>query len=284
MNSDGLNEKKESINNFINKFDIRICIMSETHTAGKEKPHLNNQMTNFFNNRGTKRNKAIAVENSIAFSPPLLIIATYGCQSSFKVNDVRKKGLKLETKIIKDDEGRNKWCEMTHQVAEKIIDQLNEGKDGAKIVKFTEHKAFKQIKQNAIKRMRKSDNEIFYKLTKELETMEEDVAQLKETNKISKARKDKIVAERGEELFAMFDREGKMVENKEEILKALSDYNKNLLNRREHDENWEEIFKIKQDLMETLKETQVKEYKTLSHEEFLKANENDDKNPNESSD
>ena len=117
VNSGGLNGNKESINNFINKFDIRICIMSETHTAGKEKPHLNNQMTNFFNNRGTKRNKgdvAIAVENSIAFSPPLLIIATYGCQSSFKVNDVRKKGLKLETKIIKDDEGRNKWLSLIH--------------------------------------------------------------------------------------------------------------------------------------------------------------------------
>ena len=35
VNSGGLNGKKESINNFINKYDIRICILSETHTAGK---------------------------------------------------------------------------------------------------------------------------------------------------------------------------------------------------------------------------------------------------------
>ena len=209
--TEGKEERKDKITN---KLPKRENLLKKFTTD--EKPHLNNQMTTFFNNRGTKRNKggvAIAVENSIALSPPLLIIATYGCQSSFKVNDMRKEGLKLETKIIKDDEGWNKWCEMTHQVAEKIIDQLNEGKDGVKIVKFTEHKAFKQIKQNAIKRKLKSDNEIFYKLTKELETMEEVVAQLKETNKIFKARKESV-AERGEEMFAMFDREGRMVTSK----------------------------------------------------------------------
>ena len=63
--------------------------------------------------------------------------------SSFKVNDKRAKDLKLETKIIKDEEGWNKWYELTHEITDKIIDQLNEGKDGTKIIKFIE-KTLKQ--------------------------------------------------------------------------------------------------------------------------------------------
>ena len=107
INAGGLNGKVESINNFIHKYDIRICVISETHTAGKEKPFINKQMTTFFRNRSSKSNKggiAIAIENSIAetcvllnkgktnlewiavkvnaFEPPLVIIGTYGCQSS----------------------------------------------------------------------------------------------------------------------------------------------------------------------------------------------------------
>ena len=445
INPGGLNGKTDSINNFIHKFDIRICIISETHTAGKEKPFLNSQMTTFFRNRSTKQNKggiAIAVEKSIAescvllakgktnlewlavkvntFSPPLVIIATYGCQSSrtktadsfdkwkevfdfandyssdnhvlicgdmnaaiannlgvqnndpstnnngrniikiiendpkwevvnklnrdnnrshvnrssdstrcldyiitnkitkhtrfycdnqyqctpyrvtqdnltnsienrvysdhktlistFRVNDKRPEDIKLPPLVIKNEEGWAKWYDMTHDLACDIVIRINKGQTGAKIMNFInrkmkdiENKAFLKIKQNKIKRKLKSDNEMFLNLTSELQKMEDEVSNMKDTNKIFRARKNKLLSERGEELFSIFNSDGKLMETKEEILEALSEYNENLLSRKEHDDNWKELFQMKKELTDNLTETEIKTFNTLTHEEFLKA-------------
>ena len=445
INPGGLNGKTQSINNFINKFDIRICIISETHTAGKEKPLINKQMTTFFRNRSSKQNKggiAIAIENSIAescvllakgktnlewlavkvntFSPPLVIIATYGCQSSrtktedsytkwkevfdfannyannnhvlicgdmnaaignnlgiknndpstnnngrniikliqndpkweftnktnrsnnrshvnrsnnstrcldyiitnmitkhtrfycdneyqctpyrvtndnpnnlnqnrvysdhktiitsFRVKDIRDEKIKLPPLVIKNKEGWAKWYDLTHELAHEIIERVNKGQKGAKVMNFItrslknlEHKSFLKIKQNKVKRKLFSDNEMFMHLTSQLQKMEDEAVNMKDSNKIFRARKNKLLSERGEELFSIFGKDGKLLETKEEIIDELSNYNEDLLSRKEHGEKWKELFKLKKELTENLTETQIKVFNTLTPEDFMKA-------------
>ena len=74
-----------------------------------------------------------------------------------------------------------------------------------------------------------------------------------EKNVYFKVRGDKLLKERGEEMFCMFDKEGKLHETKDEILSILTKYNDDLLGRDEHKQDFKEIHEMKSDLMETLK-------------------------------
>ena len=139
MNPGGLRGKSGSINNAVNNYDIRICIVSETHCVGKEVPEINNQMKAFYNNRSDKSNKGgicIFIENTMAeetvvigkssppkndesniewiavkinaFKRPVVIIGTYGCQSS-----------KNST-----EESLRKWEEVTLEPKSSNLDAL----------------------------------------------------------------------------------------------------------------------------------------------------------------
>ena len=107
VNPGGLHGKRQSITNAIHLYDIRAVVVSETHAPGKTVPKLDDTMKAFFHNRSAKTNKggvALFLEASLAehavvigkskhdlewiavkvnfYSPPLVIIAAYGCQTS----------------------------------------------------------------------------------------------------------------------------------------------------------------------------------------------------------
>ena len=79
------------------------------------------------------------------------------------------------------------------------------------------------------------------------------------------------MAERNQELFSMFDDEGNLVEDKESILDVLTAYNENLLGRVPHPEKFQEVFKMKKDLVEHLDKTKIPEFNTISPRDYTRA-------------
>ena len=102
----GLASRAMTLSNIVNKFDIRALVVSETYCCGKEIPHINDNMTAFFDNRGAGPNRggiAVFLENTLAkesvivgkgasenewvavkcsyFWPPVVIIGVYGTNS-----------------------------------------------------------------------------------------------------------------------------------------------------------------------------------------------------------
>ena len=445
MNPGGLASKTASITNAIHKHDIRAVIISETHTAGKTIPVLDNTMKPFFHNRSEKANKggvAIFLENTLAehavvigksvgdhewlavkvnyFDPPLVIIALYGCQTSknsvsemrrmwdelwtnvksyakhntvllcgdfnaavgkrfnlvnncnsgnqngrllaeglkstnlkilnglyagdqrthidrssdsvrcldyivtnnpkactrvvidndylvtpYKVTNAKKgvsqgtrkytdhktivTSLNLEKKadavcerpppvVVKDEAGHVKYYEFTDALADTAVDLLNSGKKILEVYKILMRKlkeceslSYLKIHKTGVKRKLWSDNEIFLKLTCELEKQASRVEGMKTSDRIFKTRAGVMLGERNQELFAMFDDQGSLVEDKESILAVLTDYNKNLLSRVPHPEHCKELFQAKKDIVELLDETVIEEFNTITPRDFVRA-------------
>ena len=97
------------------------------------------------------------------------------------------------------------------------------------------------------------------------------MSKMKINDKIFSVRGKKIMSERGEEMFSMFDKNGELHETRDEILSVLTEYNDKLLGRDEHKPDFKEIHQMKVDLMETLKETRIENFSTLTENEYIRA-------------
>ena len=95
--------------------------------------------------------------------------------------------------------------------------------------------------------------------------------QMKVNDKIFRVRGDKIMKDRGEEMFAMFDKDGKLHETRDEVLHVLTQYNNDLLSRDKHKPEFEEIHKEKKEMMKILKNTKIENFETLTKSDFIRA-------------
>ena len=69
MNVCGLQGKEKVVETILNKFDVRMCIMTETWLVGKEKPDVGRGYRAFHSNRSEKANRggiAVVLEASLA--------------------------------------------------------------------------------------------------------------------------------------------------------------------------------------------------------------------------
>ena len=69
MNVCGLQGKEKVVESILNKFDVRMCIMTETWLVGKEKPAVGRGDRAFHSNRSEKVNRggiALVIEASLA--------------------------------------------------------------------------------------------------------------------------------------------------------------------------------------------------------------------------
>ena len=445
VNPGGLNQKRESITNAVHKHDIRAVVVSETHTAGKEIPKLDDSMKAFFHNRSNKTNKggvAIFLEKTLAehavvvgkssgdhewiavkvnlFDPPLVMIALYGCQTSkntvsgmkmmwdelwafintykenhtillcgdfnaavgkkfnlvnncdsanqngrlmasgvrehnlhvlnglysgdqrthvdrssdssrcldyivtnmpktctrmyidndyevtpYKVVKVKKGDnigdrkytdhkaivatFKLKAKsgkackrpapiTVKSEAGHVRYYEYTDALADIATELLNNGENILRVFKTIVRKlsecealSYKRFAQNKLKRKMWSDREMFMKLTCDLEKQARLVENMKTSDKVFKMRGAKLLAERNQELFSMYDNQGNLVEDKESILDVLTKYNEDLLGRVPHPERYQEIYTMKKDLVELLDKTAIPEFNTITPRDYIRA-------------
>ena len=197
--------------------------------------------------------------------------------TTFRVNDIRDK-VTMKPTIVRDNKGWTNFYQQTDELADKLMGMMENGASPIKLFKYAEwgmkkaeFLSFKRIKMNKIKRKMYSDNQAFHALVHELEEQEESMKSMKVNDKIFKIRGNKIMEDRGEEMFAMFDKEGKLHETKDEVLRVLTQYNNDLLSRDEHQPDFAELHEQKKNLMKTLTNTKIEEFDTLTKADFIRA-------------
>ena len=180
--------------------------------------------------------------------------------------------------IVRNEEGEEKFRQMTEAVADLAVEKLNSGEDILKVLKLVMRKvseaerlAYTRIIVTSVKRKMWSDNEAFMKLTRDLEKEAERVMNCKTNDKIFKARGQKILKERHEEVSAMYNDKGEVVEDKEAINHVLTVYNTKLLSREPHPVDFEEIHRMKKEVVDTLDKTKIEEYNTLTPRDYTRA-------------
>ena len=180
--------------------------------------------------------------------------------------------------IVRNEEGDAKFRLYTEQVAELALEKLNSGTNILNVLKLimrkvseAERLAYTRIVVTSVKRKMWSDNEAFLKLTRDLESQAERIMKCNTNDKIFKMRSQKLQKERHEEASAMFNDRGEIVEDRESILQVLTQYNKKLLSRVPHSVDFEEIHRMKKAVVDTLDNTKVEEFNTISPRDYLRA-------------
>ena len=180
--------------------------------------------------------------------------------------------------IVRNEEGDAKFHHYTGEMAEEMLEELNSGtpilnvlKTIMRKLKEAERQSYLRIVVSSIKRKMWGDNEAFMKLTKDLEEKAERVMKCKTNDKIFTMRGQKLLRDRHEEVTSMINDKGELVENREGILDVLTNYNQKLLSRVPHVPDFEEIHRFKKSVVETLDQTRIEEFNTLTPREYVRA-------------
>lgn len=159
----------------------------------------------------------------------------------------RNKNCKIEMlppRIKRDEEGHLKYYLHTQDLAVKLVKAIQDPTKNSdqifnSIVKGLETCDIKSYtrytSKNTIKRKQVDDEAMYWKMLEDIKKEMVNLETIKtSTNRIWEKRKRKMMGDRKEELFSIFNKEGDLVETKEEVLAAVSDYNEDLLGREEH--------------------------------------------------
>ena len=180
--------------------------------------------------------------------------------------------------IVRNEEGDAKFHQATGEMAEEMLDNLNSGMTILNVLKIIMRKlkeaeklSYLRIVITSIKRKMWGDNEAFMKLTKDLENKADRVMKCKTNDKIWTMRGQKLLRDRHEEVTSMYNNKGELIEDREGILEILTQYNQKLLGRVPHVPDFEEIHKMKKRVVDTLDDTKIEEFNTLTPREYVRA-------------
>ena len=114
-----------------------------------------------------------------------------------------------------------------------------------------------------------SDKDIFWFETHQLEEEEKNLEKMKLNNKIWHIHRNQILGERKSETSAMIDPDtGERVETREGVIDLLLKFNENLLSREEHQEEFKDIYLMKKEMIDLLKNMEIENYDTFTREEY----------------
>ena len=185
------------------------------------------------------------------------------------------KPTKTTPRFIKSESSIKEFERLTDEIGVKMLEELETGKSMDVIVNKTKklllkakYSAYQVMKPSKAKAEVLEDRDIFFYNTDKLEREEENIRMMRVNNQIYKVRKEKLLGERNQEVFAMVDKEGNVAETKEGVMEILMDHNEKLLSRQEHPAEFKEIFELKHKMMEDINVTNFEEFNTITWEEF----------------
>ena len=144
----------------------------------------------------------------------------------------------LPPRIKRDEEGHIKYFLHTQDLAIKLgnlmqdpsksVDQLFnhivKGMETTDVLSYTRYKS-----KNIIKMKQVDDEAKYWKMVEDIKKKMKILETIRtSTNRVWAKRKRQILGDREEELFSIFNKDGDLVETKEEVMAAVSDYNKDL--------------------------------------------------------
>ena len=196
--------------------------------------------------------------------------------AAFEFKKAKVKKLKQPAKFIRDDDSRAEFNIATEDIAEKAIEMLDNEEDTTKIINMVtrqirraQYKTLKVVKPNKEARITQ-DDAIFWNLTNQLEKEIKNIDHLKLDLQIHNVRKKGKMAERGDPLFSMRTKSGDLADTKEMIEDVILQHNKDLLKRKDHPPAYKQIHNMKKQLLDTLLQTEIKEFNTFTFRDYLK--------------
>ena len=184
-----------------------------------------------------------------------------------------------EPRFIKSEESIAYYKVYTDDIARKLLPEVIQKKTPTvkvlkkirRLMKKAKYKAHKVRRPSKKRAKVLSDEEIFFYQTNNLEEEMRNLENMKVNDKIWKTRQENITKERGRETNAIFDENGVLQEEKEDIVDAILRYNANLLGRNEHPRSFKELAELKKKLMDTLTEAEIWKFDTITEEEYVRA-------------
>ena len=163
----------------------------------------------------------------------------------------------------------------TDNIAQNILEMIQEDKSSTKIVNLilreTKIASFKIHKK--IRPTRKAeiteDEAIFWSFMKMIENEIQNLERMKINNKIFQLCKKRTLQERGDPLFSIKMKNGKMVETRERTEETILKHNEEILLRKPHSKEYEEIHMFKADIIANLLESQITEFKSLGLNDYI---------------
>ena len=195
--------------------------------------------------------------------------------SKFKFTPSQVKNIIQKPKFIKDEISRAKYHLETEIIAQKGLEMIQKNTPSTKIanmigreVKKACFKSHKRIKPNR-KAEITEDEAVFWKLIRMAENEVHNLGRLKLNNQIFQIRKKKQLMERGDPLFSMNTKSGEIADTREKIEDTILKHNEEILLRKEHSRTYAEIHQMKVKVLETLQETQIEIFKSLTIEDYI---------------
>ena len=96
-----------------------------------------------------------------------------------------------------------------------------------------------------------------------------EMERMKINNKIFQLCKKRTLKERGDPLFSIKMKNGKMVETRERTEETILKHNEEILLRKPHSKEYEEIHMFKADIIANLLECQITEFKSLGLNDYI---------------
>ena len=227
------------------------------------------------------------VDNSLAASPYTVQMSKEGPVSRkfsdhksvlarFQLTPAPSKKIVQPPKFIRNEESRAAFAVETDTIADEGLELLAKGENVSKIVRKIDRrmkkamfKTHQRIKPNRPATITE-DEAIFWSLTESIEDEVEQLQDMKINNKIWELSKRRKLAERGDPLYAMLNHQGDLADTREEIEEVILKHNKDLLARKPHPLSYQEIFKMKKDVLDNLMATEITEFNTFTFRDYLK--------------
>ena len=163
----------------------------------------------------------------------------------------------------------------TDNIAQNILEMIQEDKSSTKIVnlilretKIANFKIHKKIRPTR-KAEITEDEAIFWSFMKMIENEIQNLERMKINNKIFQLCKKRTLQERGDPLFSIKMKNGKMVETRERTEETILKHNEEILLRKPHSKEYEEIHMFKADIIANLLESQITEFKSLGLNDYI---------------
>ena len=234
--------------------------------------------------------KEAVIDNDMEATPFRVLMARgKACARKFtdhksimiRVGMRRKKNLKEDkpgVRFIKDDNSIAQFKVLTNDIARKVLPDVIRKKGKLttiinkvkRLTKKAKYKAHRVLRPSRRRAKILEDEDIFFHETKNLERELENLEKMKINNKIWRTRKHNILKERGQECFSMIDENGNLCEDKESVIDLNLRYNSKLLGREHHPPQFQELFKLKKQLMEMVTEANIINYDTVTEYEYIK--------------
>ena len=180
--------------------------------------------------------------------------------------------------VIRNEESTLRYALKTDEITEDTMEMIDKKmcmndiyKKVMRSLEQADRFAFQRIKMSRVKIQAYKEDQMIGSLQKKIDDEMEKIKGMRVERQVWKVSKARDNENRNEEFTSMINKDGKLVETKEEIDKVLAEYNENLLSRKRHPERFRRLHELKKSLVQNYINQNDDNNDTLTEKEYLRA-------------